>query len=224
MPAIDRASRCVVVSLAVPSRSPIRRVFETADGSASVAPSTRVDGPRFDVSRTFREHRAHDAHRADGYQHARDAIDAASLQVHESLLGLKKLSSGAATPRASRQSFGRARARLEVRRRPRRARVVRARVVARGRALARRDRIVDALSDVATARRAVFARREARASSVAPSAPRRSCRSWLDAAMCGAPRRAEGGSVRDAANARADANANASSRETHSVNAETRRI
>jgi hypothetical protein len=74
------------------------------------------------------------------------------------------------------------------------------------------------------ARRAVFARREARASSVAPSAPRRSCRSWLDAAMCGAPRRSEGGSVRDAANANADANANASSRETHSVNAETRRI
>ena len=101
MPAIDRASiRRRQSRRPVPSRSPIRRVFETADGSASVAPSTRVDGPRFDVSRTFREHRAHDAHRADGYQHARDAIDAASLQVHESLLGLKKLSSGAATPRA----------------------------------------------------------------------------------------------------------------------------
>jgi hypothetical protein len=42
--------------------------------------------------------------------------------------------------------------------------------------------------------------------------------------MCGAPRRSEGGSVRDAANANADDNANASSRETHSVNAETRRI
>jgi len=97
------------VSPSRPARPSV--VFETTDGRASAAPSTRVDGPRFDVSRTFREHRAHDAHRADWDQHARDAIDAASLQVHESLLGLKKLSDRVATPRASRQSFGRARAR-----------------------------------------------------------------------------------------------------------------
>ena len=223
MPAIDRASirrrqSRRPVPLADPSR--LRNHRRKRFRRAVVARRWAVS---WDVSRTFREHRAHDAHRADGYQHARDAIDAASLQVDESLLGLKKLSSGAATPRASRQSFGRALVRLEVRRRPL-ARVVRARVVARGRALARRDRIVDALSDVAMARRAVFARREARASSVAPSAPRRSCRSWLDAAMCGAPRRSEGGLVRDAARANADANANASSRETHSVHAETRRV
>ena len=101
MPAIAR--RRVVVSLAsrvsrpVPLADPSSRLRRLPKTTAiarvvAVAPPSPLARPR-----TFREHRARDAQSADGNQHARDAIDAASLQVHESLLGLKKLSSGAAT-------------------------------------------------------------------------------------------------------------------------------
>jgi hypothetical protein len=109
MPAIAR--RRVVVSLAsrvsrpVPLADPSSRLRRLPKTTAiarvvAVAPPSPLARPR-----TFREHRARDAQSADGNQHARDAIDAASLQVHESLLGLKKLRHRAiASRRARRQS------------------------------------------------------------------------------------------------------------------------